>query len=1165
MKRLLKQNRGMTLMEILVALSLLMIIIVGTTPVMLQAYNGLYTAGEYTQKTYNAKTEIEDQLATRSSIRVYRNFAVNYKNLGLVAQVNAKRAVSSLTGSLETLFTGGRAYVTIVSGDRVNDDSNTYEITVKISNYQIDNFNQINESGKFDSAQIRLAFKATLPNKKNDANQTTEKAVYGGSGGVATIDVVEEKSNLATGLVTISLTSDDFSFTKSPVQIKIYYYDENGEILEAVDYLHIKTPTIIAAGKTNNYDYYTTAGVQEDGTFEITGRKMDISNATGTRDYLGEDGKTFNYGQVGVDFKGDGSGEVARPTITLPETTIIRSVKWISEDQTNTSYESNYFVLAGTNGVIYRTYSFTGSDTVTGKVNLGFSSDKEVADYNANKNGVNQLKDDKGKPIYVIGVTDKNFVIDKGTTTVYPAVWGGDFSHIFAWAAWKGGRTYADGSWLTQKSTGVGQDGYYSNRVNYSYYYNGFDTEYSYYSQNSRTISYILTEKGTPLRIGGYLMDPNNYTDSINLIWENPEPYVNVESLSADFHKDSYTIKILGKEVGFPGYDTWYKNYAGLKRCVISEESPSDQIVTKNANRLPVYFADNTILNTEADKRPEHGLAQIRLKGLTTFSPEWLGYLDGDGKDTPKSSVQFGYNSWVNQSRVTITDSVYIPGSGVLYLGNVAAYGSIYQTDNIATGNNDASRIENNDTDNTGSITHYYILSNDTTTKTSVYKFTTSDKNSGTLRSVLNKTTPVSGDGCSANDADSNSFFVTRNNKQETTPALFNDVLFTMGFSSNREMVYNGMSFDVTSSNSYTEHYKSYEQWYFLSEYGNKNHFPNAFLHDNIDGSGSETGLYLNKSTNDYYNVWFPSEMYNLTKVATKDGVAVAVGYTVAGSSYQFVNWTTASTTDNTSTALGGIFNDGVMSAMVIGDSSFRNLLYYKANDTVTEPNNMNKDYLTTNATTSAAYKTHYSEYGTHARNSVQFTGVDISVENNSGNLSYYAYYVDNRGRVFRSLVATKASDANKPTLVSYVASLSNAKADEAPSKMVEMWPGTNNNPIEKITSIKCYDDYIIVVGHPKSEATAFNIVVGKIGTAGATPTWKTVTIDGLTKAHKANEMVLLNGYLYIVGENGSQGWISATPMSEIERAFDSTTATTAQGTLKQTTSDPLFAIDGHN
>ena len=65
--------------------------------------------------------------------------------------------------------------------------------------------------------------------------------------------------------------------------------------------------------------------------------------------------------------------------------------------------------------------------------------------------------------------------------------------------------------------------------------------------------------------------------------------------------------------------------------------------------------------------------------------------------------------------------------------------------------------------------------------------------------------------------------------------------------------------------------------------------------------------------------------MYNLTKVATKDDVAVAVGYAVSGSTYQYVN---SSATSNTSTALGGIFNDGVMAAKVLGDdSSFRNIL----------------------------------------------------------------------------------------------------------------------------------------------------------------------------------------------------------------------------------------------
>ena len=122
MKRLLKQKNGMTLMEILVALTLLMIVIVGTTPVMLSAFDGLYTAGEFTQDTYEAKSEVEDKLATRNTKDIYNpGFQVNFQNIGVVANINARRAVSSLKGSLETLFSNGKVHIAIVSAKNVAD------------------------------------------------------------------------------------------------------------------------------------------------------------------------------------------------------------------------------------------------------------------------------------------------------------------------------------------------------------------------------------------------------------------------------------------------------------------------------------------------------------------------------------------------------------------------------------------------------------------------------------------------------------------------------------------------------------------------------------------------------------------------------------------------------------------------------------------------------------------------------------------------------------------------------------------------------------------------------------------------------------------------------------------------------------------------------------
>ena len=108
MKRLLKDKRGMTLMEIVVALTLLMIVIVGTTPVMLSAFDGLYKAGEKTQEMYEAKSEVEEILATGNSNETLKSpMQINIQGIGNnltalaeVAVINAKRAVSSLETSL---------------------------------------------------------------------------------------------------------------------------------------------------------------------------------------------------------------------------------------------------------------------------------------------------------------------------------------------------------------------------------------------------------------------------------------------------------------------------------------------------------------------------------------------------------------------------------------------------------------------------------------------------------------------------------------------------------------------------------------------------------------------------------------------------------------------------------------------------------------------------------------------------------------------------------------------------------------------------------------------------------------------------------------------------------------------------------------------------------
>jgi hypothetical protein len=97
----------------------------------------------------------------------------------------------------------------------------------------------------------------------------------------------------------------------------------------------------------------------------------------------------------------------------------------------------------------------------------------------------------------------------------------------------------------------------------------------------------------------------------------------------------------------------------------------------------------------------------------------------------------------------------------------------------------------------------------------------------------------------------------------------------------------------------------------------------------------------------------------------------------------------------------------------------------------------------------------------------------------------------------------------------------------------------------EKITSIKVSGDLIFVTGHPKA-SSPFYVVVGKISGSAVAPTWKAIKIAKLATANKANDMLALNDYLYIVGNNGDAGWISATPISLIKNCVKVATGSSA-------------------
>ena len=1197
MKRLLKSKCGMSLMEILVALSLLMIVIVGTTPVMLQAYDGLYTAGEYTQNVYNAKTEVEDQLATRSSTLNYKGFKVNFEGLGEVAKVNAKRAVSSLKTSLETLFTGARVRIYISSGSVVDDNQSEHTLVLQtvnlaFTNNDITNEKMNNKAGVSKDGK-KIDITAYLPNKAATAN--TAATVYT-ENRKAKVTVVNDTTNPDSGRIGIKISSNDYpiDFTTSPIKILVTYLDENDKVKSVHTYLTIKTPTIMIAGETNgNVQYYTTAGVVEtkdnDGnvtnrTLKIEGRKMNI----------GYDTKTGA--------RSDSLG--AASTQVVPTGTVFKSINWITEyakttggsgagsenvEYANTCYEPEYYVLTGTNGVIYRTYSFTDPNTIRGKVSFSNSDD------NFGLNGLllntytgkNQIDKD------VIGVQDTEIYLDdRASTVVYPAVWGGDFSHIFGWTAYgeeagyvqRTNQNNTNGTWYTRYdsgyvsnassttgSRGTGSAGYYSNFACFGYFYNGWLTPTNYPSMKSRKISYILTEVPYSMRVGGYMKEVGSADkygyDGIHFdrIWEQP-----------NYADGSHINELTGYKIDanhtWNRDDVWAWFYAGpnssMPRSSIVEAGyDGDEYEDSNRQSIPTYFVKR---GDGTEGRNDNGFAQLRLKALTTLSPTIINERTANINNA--SDFRVATRNDINKSKITVTDAVYIPsatgGQGsIFYVGTVAAYGFINQVDNVGT-NPDSPNVKGNrnkETQNTGRISSYLVVSNEDGTQTAVYKTSTksdtmSIQHADMRNRVFGKAWPTT--SITANDVEGKSrdFYISM--PIETYKStVFSDVSFTLGFTSNREMVYTNIVYGVDSNGNLKQSLKFCEPLYFQSHYDNPDKIPNLYMNSNVvNYSDVSTLTYngvtessLNSKHNDYYNVWFPGEMYNLTKTATKDNVTVAVGYAVAGSTYTYLN----SKADG-STALGGIYNDGVISGMVLGqDTAFKNLLYYKDNASFDDDSlyeaSTNSSYTykrygnnDTTGTAINAYKDLGWKYGTHARDSVQFTCVDISVVVSGDTTYYYAYYADNKGRIYRSLVATRGKDAPAATMVNYISDKSSSPGIEDVIYMEEQtfvvgeWTMKGSNYFEKINTIAAHDDLIVITGKSKSQTTwKVNILVGVIDKENPTaaPTWKLLTWG--YENFVVHDALIRDGYLYLVGENSTSpcGFILAVPLDTLRSA----------------------------
>lgn len=1220
-------KRGMTYVELLVAMSLLMLIIVSFTPMLLSSYESLYNAGEKVADVYNSKEEIEEGLARRDSEKastVQLNMRVNADALFEQVNVTGRKIISTFQEGLETVFGQVRPRVEIVSPSTVYDDKDNHTIVLQtfgldynritFGQFKYDTTNEPGVSNKMPADQIHI--QVICPNKSaskdsgtSDENMagTDDDLVYNSgrycqieyytskfSTSAIPMDGLKVTNDTDSGRIKLKIKSpidgDKLDFTFSPLKIIVYYINNRGHVRTVSDYLYIDPPTLLMGGETikngaSSVDYVTSAGVEavdisttdEEKVveYQITaqGRKMRTANSN----YL------LNAGQYNEPAVGGPSNNNSE----------IRAVRWIDNDETQGL--NPYYVMTGTNGSIYRMYTFTSDKSDI----YNYATGTEIKNTSTGFFNASQA--------YI----DRVYTNDLGKR-VYPALWGGDFSHIFEYTSAQKRVAYGpsanhscDETWTTSEGRQglVGADEYntMSAYAQYCYYYNGPGTAHKFQYKDAKPVSYILTERGWPLRMYGVIGPANpddDYYEDFAAIWDIANTTVNIRTNNI-YTNSAETLSFHYKHLNDQG---WQDDnvYGGIRLKALA----SYPINASMRDTREDYFdgADDNNYTTSMTK----------LKHVQKTNEDLLN----------------GYGNDIN-----ITDAIYIPGTDTtkgttFYVGTVHGYASIIQTDKItrdarhkqkktggflgmggsdkledagmvgrgyrnAAGSTD---LANGCSYPVGTITDYLIISNKDGTATYICKYNDNDyvrnaewegnytgnpDNGGNplgrgyqfcfAVDYINKYDATlsyenTGGLTSGENAHSRAtfFLPTQNNAWQYL--YMEDVFFTFGYASNREKVYTNITYDGT-----VEYTRSFERLYWRSHYGQDAQYSKEHGSDGLewnyfnanqsvysgaalpihqqnravsDGNGNlqTSQTYLNHVDNDYYNVWFPGEMYNLTKVASKDGVTVAVGYAVSGSTYQYAH---ASDTSITSTALGSVYNDGVLSAMIEGkDDAFVNLLYYKDNETFDDYSLYDK--TSTTGTDYAQYSAYGDVgYGMHGRDSIQFTAVDIIVENVKASetsedytINYYAYYGDNKGRVFRSLIATGsgtssggAMDANEAgaALVPYISDVPTqiaSLAADTPSQMVEITVNGKglDEIFSKIVTVDCMDDMVIITGEMKSGGAEY-LVVGVRNADTGNWTWRKVYNCGFTDI--INDATIAGGYYYIVGN----GWLAGVSL----------------------------------
>ena len=1158
---------GMTYVELLCALALLSLIVMMFTPMLLSSYDTLYKAGERVEAVYDSKVEIEEGLASRSSTNIANigmQFKMNATSLFESMNVAGRKVVSHFQGGLETVFHGARARVDLLTPSIVYDDKSWHDIVLQTTGLDWSYGEEKKDVILFNGSggNIETMKEALLPNQilidiiKPDKTNST-------SGGTTTDSQVYnlgDRVGIRAGSFSandnqkrISLQINGVDFTTSPLKICVYYKNERGVLKTISDYMYIKPAHIILAGDTGGSDYYTSAGIEQ----------IDKSSGTG-QNATHSTGYQFNIEGRGMSLHNSkllSSGPAGKDVINV--------VEWIENDVDKDGKKvfDPYYVLAGTNGSVYRMYNLKSQTTSFG-AHVG---SKESVD----------------------ATTEYDFILETGEK-MYPSFWSGDISDQYSFQTMYKSSTYGkaedneiDCSAPNGSNDQIGDHSFnvigtqydkFDTKLRYSMVFNAFRTGYKYASQSSRKISYVLAEKGNQsFRIGGKKQDEGDFV-GYHIIWEYGKDAKTFEGgLFSANTSDSEVIYLGGSGAAAAENKHTNKHMGYILMSSYTQINPLDALkddgnkIYQNTGGGWESLYSRLVTGGEFWSPPGYSEASVFYNQDVTWK-DHVNYITTD-----------------QGCKVEITSAAYLPGSGsdgsgqVIYFGSVPAYALIRQNSDIEEGEKKVYNTKNV----VASAATVYLVCGSYGGGTTIYRNAYNGKNGNKTEDVdahnVMRADLLAGGDAVKVENNQNTFY-THDNDSVTYKLFDEDTNFTFGYCSRWRMTVGNVTFDGINP----EHFKSYSQYYKDS-------------HSNWSYNRTP-GLNAGGANNIYYNVWFPGEYYNLTQTATLDEVTVAVGYTVSGSTFMDESDYAGG---YYGTALGSIYNDGVLAAYTstgqrvtgLGDKGnqnviFDNLLYYKSSA------------FTNNAT--------------HARDSVRFTVVGLNAESerdkNTGKKEYYAYYGDSNGHVYRSLVATAdvTFDGKDPNteeddvateevkLVGVIPDTKLAdgvKASRTQNGLEEIklsapFTGITMNQIFKeITAIECHEDIIIISGVPQATENGnvfglpYNGFVVGIKDDSGNWTWKvhamsldTVPGDHLLQNSTLDSAKIIGNYLYLSGYGNTSGrgnecWVAGINLEVFKNTINGDPVTFVYGASEKDSvgmwlnlgaSNRIYAIGGH-